>query len=129
MYPKTWGKIKNNAHMHYLKSIRGDNSMAKWRFIGNGRIKDETLGLVWFIDGFHQEDIELDPMNIEQKDYTSIKVRSYLRVFRFAYPINYLSVEKKRREEEIVTDLVRFQQVEYFREEHPLAGQIKSIIF
>ena len=102
--------------------------MAKRKFIGNGRIKDER-GLVWFIDGFHYEDTDLDPMNVDQKDYSSIRTRSYLRVFRFEYPIDYLATGPRRRAQSLIIDLLGFQQIEYFGKDHPLAGQIKSIIF
>ena len=102
--------------------------MAKWKFIGNGRIEDER-GLVWFIYGFHYEDTDLDPMNVGQKNYSSTRTRLYLKILRFEYPIDYFAIGIRRRTESIIIDLLGFQQIEYFDNDHPLSGQIKSIVF
>lgn len=106
--------------------------MAKWKFIGNGRIKDPE-GAVWFIDGFeHMEDgrsVDLSPINLEDKTMPSLKVRWCLRLIRVGYPIDYLSVSDRQRTKVVEEKYKQFSQIEYFGKEHPLAGQIKSIIF
>ena len=99
-----------------------------WKFIGNGRIKDPE-GLVWFIDGFFVDNDDLHPLNLGDREYPTLKTRQFLRIFRFTYPIDYYSTGIRRRKEDIEVDFKAFNQIEYFGKDHPLAGQIKSIIF
>lgn len=103
-----------------------------WTYIGNGRIKDDK-GLVWFIYGFeHIEDgrsLELNPLNLDDKGQTHLRVMWALKIFRFKYVPNWTSVNVNYNNREVELAYKTFRQIEYFGPDHPLAGRIKSIIF
>lgn len=103
--------------------------MARWKFIGNGRIKDETLGTVWFIYGFQTEYDDLTPLNLRDRGESDIRTRDFLKILRFPNGIDFNDQPYKLQNYDVMRGIIAFQQIEYFGKDHPLAGQIKSIIF